>query len=251
MDARSKIGLQEDAVNVEFPRALQQRFEQAIVEGELARDQAWSLGELADRFQVPADPMQRVVGAALRKGLLAEAEGGAWRVLGLPTTQFSSVFTHTAGSGFKPRSEVRQVAVEVATPLVAEKLQVEPGSPVYRYVRTRWVNEEALANQTNYMPLEVCPGLERDDVRRHSFQKLLEQKYHAVLVEMEEEYHLLSATGSDREILGLPAGATVLVVDRIARGATGWPLVWAEIRIRPDRFDYVAALWPQAAELLR
>jgi DNA-binding GntR family transcriptional regulator len=51
--------------------------------------------------------------------------------------------------------------------------------------------------------------------------------------------------------LGLPAGATVLVVDRIARGATGWPLVWAEIRIRPDRFEYVAALWPQAAELLR
>jgi len=251
MDARSKIGLQEDAVNVEFPRALQQRFEQAIVEGELARDQAWSLGELADRFQVPADPMQRVVGAALRKGLLAEAEGGAWRVLGLPTTQFSSVFTHTAGSGFKPRSEVRQVAVEVATPLVAEKLQVEPGSPVYRYVRTRWVNEEALANQTNYMPFEVCPGLEGDDVTRYSFQKLLEEKYHAVLVDMQEQYSLVPSTERDRAVLGLPEGAAVLVVDRVALSASGWPLVWADIRIRPDRFEYVAALWPQAAELLK
>ncbi|MFN2224927.1 MAG: UTRA domain-containing protein, partial [Anaerolineae bacterium] len=75
--------------------------------------------------------------------------------------------------------------------------------------------------------------------------------YHAVLVEMEEEYDLLPATVSDRETLSLPAEATVLVVDRIARSATRWPLVWAEIRIRPDRFDYVAALWPQAAELLR
>jgi GntR family transcriptional regulator len=238
-------------LNVEFPAELQQRVEQAIVAGELAPGQVWAPDGLAERYQAPAGEMAQVLRAAWRKGLAAEAEGGTFRILGLPTTEFASVFTHTAASGWKPRSEVRRVEVEPASPLVADKLQVEAGSPVYRYVRTRWVNEEALANQTNYMPLEVCPGLERDDVRRHSFQKLLEQKYHAVLVEMEEEYHLLSATGSDREILGLPAGATVLVVDRIARGATGWPLVWAEIRIRPDRFDYVAALWPQAAELLR
>jgi hypothetical protein len=42
----------------------------------------------------------------------------------------------------------------------------------------------------------------------------------------------------------------VLVVDRVAKGATGWPLVWAMIRIRPDRYEYVAALWPEAAGLL-
>jgi len=238
-------------LDIEFPTELQQRVEQAIVAGELTRGQVWTPDGLAERFQAPAGEMPRVLGAARRKGLAVEAEGGAFRILGLPTTEFASVFTHTAASGWKPRSEVRQVEVEPASPLVAEKLQVEVGSPVYRYVRTRWVNEEALANQTNYMPFDICPGLERDDVRRHSFQKLLEEKYHAVLVEMEEAYHLLPATGSDRAILGLPAGATVLVVDRIARGATGWPLVWAEIRIRPDRFEYVAALWPQAAELLR
>ena len=238
-------------MDIEFPTELQQRVERAIVAGEIARGQVWALDELTGRFQVSAGEMAQVLQAARRKGLVVEAEDGAFCILGLPTTEFASVFTHTAASGWKPRSEVREVEVEPASPLVAAKLRVEAGSPVYRYVRTRWVNEEALANQTNYMPLEVCPGLERDDVRRHSFQKLLEQKYHAVLVEMEEEYDLLPATGSDRETLSLPAGATVLVVDRIARGATRWPLVWAEIRIRPDRFDYVAALWPQAAELLR
>jgi len=52
-------------------------------------------------------------------------------------------------------------------------------------------------------------------------------------------------------VLSLSEGAPVLVVDRIALSATDWPLVWATIRIRPDRFDYVAALWPQAAELLK
>ncbi|MFZ5918552.1 MAG: GntR family transcriptional regulator [Chloroflexota bacterium] len=238
---------------VEYPQELQQRVEQAIVAGELPVGQVWSLGALAGRFQAAADPLRRVVQAARRKGLVeaVETEGDVFRVLGLPTTQFASVFTHTAGSGFQPRSEVRQAEVEPATLLVADRLRVEPGSPVYRYVRTRWVNEEALANQTNYMPFEVCPGLEGDDVSRTSFQKLLEDKYHAVLVDMQEQYSLVPATEQDRAVLGLPQGAAVLVVDRIALSASGWPLVWADIRIRPDRFEYVAALWPQAAELLK
>ncbi|MGD8626122.1 MAG: UTRA domain-containing protein [Anaerolineae bacterium] len=237
-------------MDVEFPTELQQRVEQALVKGELARDQVWTPDALAGRFRAPAGEMARVLQAAQRKGLAAGAGGEAFQILGLPPTQLASVFTHTAGSGLKPRSEVRQVEVEPASRRVAGKLRVEVGSPVYRYVRTRWVNEEALANQTNYMPFEVCPGLEGDDVQRHSFQRLLEEKYHAVPVEMKEAYRMLPATGADREILGLPAGASVLVVERVALGATGWPLVWAEIRIRPDRFDYVAALWPQAAELL-
>jgi len=251
------LGWQEETLSVEFPRELQQQLEQAIVEGELSGDQLWTLGELAARFQATEGMLRRVVLAACRKGLVAEAGRDAFRVLGLPTTKYSSVFTHTAGSGLKPRSQVRDVAVVPAAPPVAEKLRAEVGSSVYRYVRTRWVNadkrrpEEALANQTNYMPFEVCPGLEGDDVTRNSFQKLLEEKYHAVLVEMQEEYRLLPATGQDRDVLGLSEGGSVLIVDRVALSATGWPLVWAEIRIRPDRFDYVAALWPQAAELLK
>jgi GntR family transcriptional regulator len=245
------LGWREETLNAQFPRELQQQLEQAIVEGELAGDQLWTLGELAARLQASEGVLRRVVLAAQRKGLVAEAGSDAFRVLGLPTTKFSSVFTHTAGSGLNPRSQVRDVAVEPATSPVAEKLRVEIGSPVYRCVRTRWVNEEVLANQTNYMPFEVCPGLEGDDVTRYSFQKLLEEKYHAVLVEMQEEYRLLPATEQDREVLGLPEGGSVLIVDRIALSAVGWPLVWAEIRIRPDRFDYVAALWPQAAELLK
>ena len=238
-------------MSIEYPTELQARFERQIVEGTFGRGEFVSVDHLANQLGGPADQVLRVVRTAERKGLVVASGEGAVRVLGLPTTDFASVFTHTAGSGLKPRSEVRQVEVEPATPMVADKLRVDIGSPVYRYVRTRWVNEQALANQTNYMPFEVCPGLEDDDVSRYSFQKLLEEKYAAVLVKMDEKALLVPATAQDQEVLGLAGGADVLVVDRIALSATGWPLVWAEIRIRPDRFEYVAALWPEAAKLLK
>lgn len=238
-------------MSIDYPTELQSRFERQIVEGAYGRGQVIGVDHLANQLEAPVDPVLRILRTAQRKGLVADAAEGSIRVLGLPTTQFASVFTHTASSGLKPRSEVRQVKVEPATLTVAEKLRIDAGRPVYRYVRTRWVNEQALANQTNYMPFEVCPGLEHDDVRRYSFQMLLEEKYAAVLADMKEEAMLVPATTQDRKILGLADGANVLVVDRIALSATGWPLVWAEIRIRPDRFEFVAALWPEGAKLLQ
>jgi GntR family transcriptional regulator len=239
-------------LNVEYPRELQRQFEQALAGGEWAVGEKVTADSLARRFQVPVEPMRQVLAAAYRKGIVDQvaAERDAFRVLGLAQTDKESVFTHTARAGFKPTSLVRAVEVEPATPLVAEKLEVAVGGPVYRYVRTRNVDDQPLANQTNYIPFEVCPGLEEDDVFRYSFQKLLEKKYLAVLSEMKERFALIPATEQDQQILGLTEGSFVLLIDRIALSPTGRPLVWANIRIRPDRYDYVAALWPEAAKLL-
>lgn len=240
-------------MNTEYPRGLQRRFEKTVVDGEYAMGKTVTVEHLATEFQTSPDLMRQVVLTAHRKGLVDSTaqEDDLFRIRGLPTTSFASVFTHTASSGWKPRSVVRDVEVEPATPAVAAKLEVEVDSPVYRYVRTRYVAEQALANQTNYMPFAICPGLEHDDVSRHSFQKLLEEKYFAVLVEMKEEFAIIPASDTDQEILGLSPASSILLVDRIALSATGWPLVWASIRIHPDHYRYVAALWPKAAQLLK
>jgi GntR family transcriptional regulator len=240
-------------VKPEYPKELQGRFEQAIVKGEYSKGDALSLVDLARKFHAPVNQMRLVAETGQRKGLVGTTGPGAesFLVLGLPQTELASVFTHTAKEGLKPTSLVREVVVEAASPQIAGKLKVEAGSPVYRYVRTRNVGGQPLANQTNFMPYAVCPGLELDDVSRYSFQRLLEEKYSAVLTEMQEDYSLVPSTDQDREVLQLPKGASVLVVDRIALSASNWPLVWATIRIRPDRYQYVAALWPQAARLLK
>ena len=239
-------------MDLSFPAALQQQFEAAIARGDHARGAILVPGQLAQEYAAPPADVARVLAAAHRKGLvkpLAAGEEG-YRVLGLARASFSSVFTHTAESGLQPRSLVRQVEIVAATSQMAEKLEVAIGSPVYRYVRTRFVNEVALANQINYMPFEVCPGLEHDDVTRHSFQKLLENKYATVFAGMKERFLVVEANAEDCEILGLSECSAVLLIERVALSATTRPVVWANIRIRPDRYDYVAALWPEAAALL-
>lgn len=231
---------------------MQKRFERSIVEGTCAVGEIVLARDLADRFQTPVEQMRQVLRTCCRKGLIdaVEADGEGFRVLGLIRTDMESVFTHTAKAGFKPTSLVRTVEVEPATLEVAEKLELSVGSPAYRYVRTRNVDGHALANQTNFIPFEVCPGLEHDDVSRYSFQRLLEDKYLAVITTMQEWCRLVPATEEDRELLGLPEDSLVLLIERIAKSATGWPLVWANLHIHPERYEYVSALWPQAARLL-
>ncbi len=237
-------------METEFPSELQRRFEQAIVEGEYARGQLLTSSDLAHRFEVTTGEMLQVLLAEHRKGLVVEQENGVYEVLSLATQGIASVFVHTAKSGLKPSSSVRVVRIEPATPAVADKLDLLVGAPVSRLERTRYANGEALANQINYIPFEICPGLEQHDVSHYSFQKLLEEKYFAFTVEAEEDCEVVAANEQDVEILDLPRGSSVLEIRRLALSATGCPVVWASIRVHPDRYRYVAELWPLAADLL-
>jgi len=237
-------------MNPDFPRDLQRQLEQAIVNNAFAARQIFTCGELASRFDVSANEMLTVLKAEQRKGLVIEQDGGLFKIMGVTVPPRDSVFSHTKKSGFKPTSVVREVSIEPAAPLVAETLRLTTGAPVYRFVRTRRVDGEPLANQTNYIPFEICPGLEQDDVSRYSFQKLLEEKYLAYTAEFREQFSVEPADEQDQEILNLPPGSTVWLVRRLAFSATGWPVVWSNIRIRPDRWQYVSQLWPAAAAAL-
>jgi GntR family transcriptional regulator len=237
-------------MNVDFPRNLQRQFEQAIMNNAYTARKIFTCDELASAFDVSANDMLAVLNAAHRKGLVVAQDGGLFKILGLTIPPRDSVFSHTQKLGFKPTSAVRAVTIESASPVVAQILGLSAGVPVYRFVRTRNVNGEALANQTNYIPYEICPGLEQDDVSRYSFQKLLEEKYLTYTASFKEDFSVEPADEQDQDILSLPPDSSIWLVQRLAFSATGFPVVWSNIRIRPDRWQYVAQLWPSAAEAL-
>ena len=236
-------------MEINFPRNLQRQFEQAIVANKYAAGEIFTVQRLARQFNVSAEQMLQVLQVEQRKGLVVEQADGSFKILELAPPR-DSVFSHTQKLGFKPTSKVREVEVEPASIPVAQKLNLQVEAPVYRFVRTRYVNGEALANQTNYIPFEICPELENDDVSHYSFQKLLEEKYLTFTAELEESFELVPANAQDMDILNLPPASSVLLVQRISLSATGYPLVWSNIRIRPDRYQYVSKLWPSAAEVL-
>ncbi len=237
-------------MKTDFPRDLQRQFETQLLGGAFVHSEVWSVPALTDHLGASDADVRRVLVAAHRKGLVEKAAAGRFRMLGLAERGVGSVHAHTQGRGLKPTSQVRAVEVEPATETVAAQLAVSVGTPVYRFERTRRIDGSPLANQTNYLPFDVCPGLEEEDVSHRSFQGLLEETYHVFLTSAEEDLAIVPATPQDREVLGLSPGASVLEISRLARSATAQPVVWAILHVDPSQYRYVAELWPAAARLL-
>ena len=234
-----------------FPVDLQKAFEMDIVSGTVPAGQRIDISAFQQEYLSNIEDAGLVLNSSYRKGLLSRGEDGPYKVLGKSQSAVCSVFQHAAASGLSPKSVVRALKVIPAEKAVSEHLQVEVGQPVFCQTRTRLVNDEVVANQINYIPIEVCPTLEEVDLTRRSFQVTLNEDFNTVITKIEEQYEVVPAAGEDAAILGLGDGEDVLVVRRLSLSATDWPLVWADIHIRQDRFHYVEALWPQAAAMLR
>jgi GntR family transcriptional regulator len=233
-----------------YPQELQRSFEADIVTGALAAGQWFSISELQDRYEVDGVDLRRVLWAAYRKGLLEKNSVGALRVRGERKGTIYSVFQHAAKSGLSPTSIVRAVEIVPASNEIARKINVAEDTPIFRQTRTRLVNGEVIANQNNYIPIEVCPGLETVDLATTSFQEVLEGRFHTVVARIAEHFEIRPASAQDIEVLGLGAGANVLIVERVSLSSNDLPLVYADIHVRTDRYHYVKELWPEAAALL-
>lgn len=235
---------------VGYPRMLQEQLEAAIVSEDFESGADLSVDSLVDHFNTDETKARTVLESAFRKGLVEKVGGGKYAVVGKQAPTITSVFQHADKSGLKPKSVVRSVEIIQADVEIAKKLKMVVGENVYRQTRTRLVNDQVVANQNNYIPVEVCPGLEEIDLSRTSFQVTLEGKYNSIVACIEEKFRFIEGNQEDLEILRIEVGTRVLVVERLSLSPSGLPLVWADIHVCTDHYHYVKALWPGAADLI-
>ena len=239
-------------IDYQYPNELQERVEGDIVSGRLATGSNVDFADLQKRYQADPENLKRVIQGSLRKGLLKQLSSIlTYTILGKSQPTIISVFQHAAKTGLTPKSIVRDVVVRPASEFVAKKLMVKAGEAVFKQTRTRVVNDEVIANQNNYIPIEVCPGLEKVDLSHTSFQTVLEGQFNAVVADIKEDFKISPANLEDAQILGVNKGTDILIVERLSLSPGGFPLVWADIHVRSDRYHYVKDLWPEAENVLR
>jgi len=234
----------------DFPVMLQMQVENDIASGKLQPGAKYTVAKLGKRYKCDVNDADAIVPSLIRKGLVEKIGQKAFAIYGVPQSKTESVFQYAQKSKLQPRTVVRAITVIPANAVLSEKLALTEGTSLYQQVRTRLVDEKVLANQYNYIPYEICPGLEEIDLSKRSFQVTLEEDFHTVIDSIEETYSLEAASRDDSQILDLASGQKVLVVQRMSFSASGMPLVFADIHVNPAQFHYVADLWPKAAGLV-
>lgn len=236
--------------NILFPANLQKLIEEEIVSGRLPVNFKIEIQELRTKFGSSAEDMNLVVSTLYRKGLVETGKNQVIKILGLPTAKIESVFQYAEKNKLKPSTVVRKVEICPADELIADKLHIPTSAWVFVQVRTRLINGRILANQYNFIPYEICPGLEKHDLSRSSFQVALEKNFHTVITRIHEDYQMVLPSRDDTEILALSNTDAILAVQRMSYSRSGFPLVFADIHVKPDQFHFVKDLWPNAVPLI-
>lgn len=234
----------------EFPVKLQSLIEDGIISGLLQSNKKYRIQEIASRFDASIDEIDLILRSLHRKGLLQFSNEHTIEIKGLPQAEIESVFQYAEKSKLKPRTIVREVNIIESNELLAEILRIGIGMPVFEQIRTRLVNKVVLANQYNFIPYEVCPGLENIDLSKKSFQVTLESVFHTVITRIEENYSIGYPSRDDKKILDIEDDTQILIVQRISYSQSGFPLVFADIHVNPAQFHYVENLWPKASPLV-
>ena len=133
------------------------------------------------------------------------------------------------------RNEVRVAGLVEAPAAVAHRLGLTPGEPVTHLERRRFADDVPLSLDLTYLPADVGqPLLDQDLAGRDVFGLLAELPGRSLgTAEI-----VLEAVAADRHsaaILEVPAGAPLLMLERLTRLDGGRPVDLEFVRFRGDR----------------
>jgi GntR family transcriptional regulator len=146
-------------------------------------------------------------------------------------------------------SRVLEQDVITPPPAIAAALDLAAGEQTVRIVRLRSAAETPLLLETSLVPGSRCPGLEHEDLEHHSLYATLELRYGLRPRAARQTIEATTASAFESELLGIPAGAPMLLLEGITTTDRGTPIEWFQAIYRADRVKIAVESTGESASL--
>lgn len=114
-----------------------------------------------------------------------------------------------------------------------------PGAEAWRVVRLRRVDGEPVVLDRSLIPVRLAPNLAEADVARaESLYGLLAKRYGLEPGQVDQDLRVVAARTEELRLLGLTAGAPVVLLSGVTRGTRGVPFDAFRMVFRSDRFAF-------------
>jgi GntR family transcriptional regulator len=123
----------------------------------------------------------------------------------------------------------------------ASQLALTEQQPIFRIERLHTGNGEPMAIQTSYIPVDVCPDLERYNLAGSLFS-IVEETYHEPIVRAVQHLRVREVTRLEAERLHMPRRSPVIQVDRISYAADDRAVEYFICVLPSDRYDFTMEL---------
>ncbi len=200
--------------------------------------------ELATWFGVNRLTLRQALADLQRRGLVrrvAGRKGGTF--VTEPTVErdlsdFAGFSEQARRNGLAASAVLLHAEEKEARPEVAAALELEPGAPVFEVARLRLANNRPFVVEESSFPGKRFAGL-LDEPLDGSLYELLATRFEARPCRAVENLQPVRAERRAAQLLEVPRGAPVLLVERVAFDATGGPVEFARDLFRGDRTHMV------------
>lgn len=197
--------------------------------------------ELSELFNVSRITLRKALADLEDEGLLERQQGAGTFVSNRVKKSFSRLSSFTEdmeARGYKPTAEWIEKAKVPASVDEAVALGVPPQSPVFRFVRLRFADGEAMALETSTIP-DFC--LEEAKAVSSSLYKALGEKGNRPVRALQKLW-AMCLSAEEAALLGVSAGEAALTIERHGYLADGRACEYTRSIYRGDRYEFVAEL---------
>jgi GntR family transcriptional regulator len=156
--------------------------------------------------------------------------------------KISSFFEETQDCGYKPSSIVHGKDIIPCNKELRDEMRLQENDLIIKIDRTRMIDGELAAFQTNYIPYKLCPGFLEDDIAEQSLQNLLTQKYKFNMVRAIEYVQAEVANEVLAKLLKVQKGIPILKIIRKTYLEGDIVGVYAVLRFKGDSYKYKSLL---------
>jgi GntR family transcriptional regulator len=219
---------------------LQRVLRDAIERRVLAPDEALPPErDLADAYKVSRVTVRKALDGLVDARLLTRRQGAGTFVAARVEKNFATISSFTEdmlSRGRQPRSEWLSRSEGTVTPEEAMALGLSPGSPVYRFTRIRYADEQSMALEHATIPARALESI--DAVADSLYKALGDSRPVRVL----QRLRAVLFTAEQAELLGIEQGSAGLEIERRGFSQDGRTVEFTRSYYRGDAYDFVAEL---------
>ncbi|MBB5518736.1 GntR family transcriptional regulator [Amphiplicatus metriothermophilus] len=197
--------------------------------------------ELAARFALSRVTVRKAIDGLVDEGVLTRRHGAGTFVAGRVEKSFAKLSSFTEdmrARGRTVRSEWLNRSQGTVTPQESLMLGLSPGSPVYRFHRIRFADDTPMALEYSTIPA-FC--LRSANAVKTSLYAALEETGCRPTRAL-QRLRAVNFTAEQAELLGTPAGAAGLLIERRGFARDGRTVEITQSYYRGDAYDFVAEL---------
>src|SRR5512144_2111850 len=199
---------------------IQEYIAERILSGKLAPDtKIQSERDFSDDLGVSRMTVRRAITELVNEGLLERKHGSGTYVAKPKITYESFELTNyllaMQHRNIAAASQLLEFGEIIASRRLAESLQIEIGSPIYRVTLLRFANRVPVVLERVFVPCARCPALEEWDLEKNSIQDLLTDAYKIQPGRISQTVEAVVAVDTVAEQLRVEEGFPLLMLSRV------------------------------------